>query len=89
MLTFLYKDKIAGQMALVNLMNAISTNVNVQYLILDRILKTKFDKHRSYLNLERPYASDFKVCTASIGHYSQYDLGTISTTAAHRNRAMA
>jgi len=46
---------------LVNLINEISDDVNVQYLLLERILKQKFDKHKSYLNLERPYASDFKV----------------------------
>ena len=48
-------------MALENLLNAITDDVYHQYQILDRILKNKHEKHKSYMNLEKPYASAYKV----------------------------
>ena len=48
-------------MALEGVINEITDDVYHQYQILDRILKVKYEKHKSYMALEKPYASEYKV----------------------------
>ena len=50
-----------GHPALVRVVNAVSEDVSVQYSLLDRILKSKYEKHKSYMKLESRFASKFKV----------------------------